>query len=70
MGIPVKQCKACNTAFLDVDWIPNRVKGYCSKECDPEWVPTKYKKKKKEADWFTGYDNELFGDRSFNWNKP
>jgi len=70
MGIPVKQCKTCNCIFLGIDNIEYRKNGYCSKECDPKWMPARYKTKKKEKDWFQGFDNELLGNGSFNWNKP
>jgi len=65
----VVQCKNCNISFLKVDWLTYRVNGYCSKGCDPDYVPKKYKRKKKEGDWFKGFDNELLGNGNFNWNK-
>ena len=29
-----RKCRHCGLAYMHVDWIPNRVKGYCSRECE------------------------------------
>ena len=33
MSAQLKTCPKCGATFLDVDWIPARVSGYCSEHC-------------------------------------
>ena len=40
---------------------------YCSKTESSKWIPEEIGS--QENDWFQGFDNELLGNGSFNWNK-
>jgi hypothetical protein len=33
MSAPLKACINCGNTFIAVDWIPNRVDGFCSINC-------------------------------------
>lgn len=60
-----KTCKECQAKYLDVDWIPARVKGYCSKDCFDDAEKLRFEK------WYVdcamiGLKNPIVPD-SYEW---